>query len=133
MEFKYGELNKDFYEVQTYSVGQSVEIDTFKISQKTMKHFVSELSKYIHSKCDHDIYICDDDIINLDVKKLFYFPYSKFNFKIGLDVSDSDTEFEVKDYGIVSAIPLMESADNVSISVNNVNNGNFRYRIMSKG
>lgn len=133
MEFKYGELNKDFYGVQTYSVGQFVEIDTFKISQKAMKHFVSELSKYIHSKCDHSIYIRDDDIININVRNLFYSPYSKFNLKIGLDVSDGDTELEVKDYGIVSTIPLMESTDNVSISVKNVNNENFLYRIMSKG
>lgn len=82
MKFKYGELNKDFYEVQTYSVGQSVEIDTFKISQKAMKHFVSELSKYIHSKCDHDIYICDDDIINLDVKKYFIFHTVNLTLKL---------------------------------------------------
>lgn len=125
MNFKYGELNHDFYEVQIYSVGQSVDLTTCKISKSVMKFFITKLSKYIHSKYDCDIYFYDENIIDLNfiLKKSFNGINTKVSFKVGLGLADRYANLRLNDFALDSAMALLTddthiySAD-VSISKN---------------
>lgn len=109
MEFKYGELNQDFYEVQIYAVGQSVDLTTCRISKSVMEFFITKLAKFIHSKYGYDIYIYDENTIDLNfiLKQPFNGISNKISFKVGLGIADRHDELELNDFALDSAITLL--------------------------
>lgn len=129
MTFEHGKLNKDFYEVKLCSVGISGEMEFFKISQDMMKHFITKLSEFIHATCGRDIYICDEDIIDLNfiVKNPFDMPSAKVDFKIGLGLSDGNAKLDIKDYNMYKALLLLKEyndCNSISVSITGRNNKN---------
>lgn len=115
MDFKYGELNHDFYEVQMYSVGLTGEMSTFKISKTVMKFFITKLSKFIHSKYGCDIYIYDENIIDLNfiLKQPFNGINNKVSFKVGLGIADRHDKLQLNDFALDSAMVLLADEKHV--------------------
>lgn len=109
MEFKYGELNQDFYEVQIYAVGQSVDLTTCRISKSVMEFFITKLAKFIHSKYGYDIYIYDGNTIDLNfiLKQSFNGINNKVSFKVGLGIADRHDKLQLNDFVLDSAMGLL--------------------------
>lgn len=94
MEDKYCELNQDFYDLKVTLLNDyhNPFHENYKISKTVMRYLIHHLNRFINSNYDCDIFIYDEDIIDLEFDNRLSSNDIR-RFEIGTNLIDNHEEF----------------------------------------